>query len=84
MKFLFSACIIIRYNHNHITNLVTFSQRGGGSCPCLFDFKILIAIIIIFATGIHVPQIVCVCYSTVNIGKCKQQVTELLLHMNFA
>jgi hypothetical protein len=29
----------------------------------------------------HVPQIVCVCYSTVNIGKCKQQVTDLLLHM---
>jgi hypothetical protein len=27
------------------------------------------------------PQLVCVCYSTVNIGKCKQQVTELLLHM---
>ena len=32
-------------------------------------------------TVMHVPQIVCVCYSTVNIGKCKQQVTELLLHM---
>jgi hypothetical protein len=74
MNFLFSACIIIRYNHNHITKLVTFPQRGGGSCPCLFDFKILFAIIIIFAN----------CYSTVNIGKCKQQVTELLLHMNFA
>ena len=28
-------------------------------------------------TVMHVPQIVCVCYSTVNIGKCKQQVTEL-------
>jgi hypothetical protein len=24
---------------------------------------------------------VCVCYSTVNIGKCKQQVTEILLHL---
>jgi hypothetical protein len=29
----------------------------------------------LIATVIHVPQIVCVCYSTVNIGKCKQQVT---------
>jgi hypothetical protein len=29
----------------------------------------------------HVPRIVCVCFSTVNVGKCKQQVTELLLHM---
>jgi hypothetical protein len=27
------------------------------------------------------PRLVCVCYSTVNIGKCQQQVTELLLHM---
>jgi hypothetical protein len=35
----------------------------------------------IFATAMHVSQIVCVCYSTVNVGKCKQQVTELLLHM---
>jgi uncharacterized membrane protein len=34
-----------------------------------------------FATAMHVPQIVCVCYSTVNIGKCKQQVTERLLQM---
>ena len=32
-------------------------------------------------TVMHVPQIVCVCYSTVNIDKCKQQVTEILLHM---
>jgi hypothetical protein len=29
----------------------------------------------------HVPRIVCVCYSIVNIAKCKQQVTKLLLHM---
>ena len=35
----------------------------------------------LFATVMHVLQIVCVCYSTVNIDKCKQQVTELLLHM---
>ena len=35
----------------------------------------------LFATVMHVPQIVCVCYSIVNIGKCKQQVTERLLHM---
>jgi hypothetical protein len=34
----------------------------------------------LFATVMHVPQIVCVCYSIVNIGKCKQQVTERLLH----
>ena len=31
MKFLFSDCIIIRYNHNHITKfIVTFPRRGGG------------------------------------------------------
>ena len=32
-----------------------------------------------FATVMHVPQVyvVCVRYSTVNIGKCKQQATEL-------
>ena len=35
----------------------------------------------LFATVMHVPQIVCVCYLTVNIGKCKQQVTECLLLM---
>jgi hypothetical protein len=36
----------------------------------------------LFATVMHVPQIVlCMLQSTVNIGKCKQQVTELLLHM---
>ena len=35
----------------------------------------------LFATVMHVPQIVCVCYSAVDIGKCKQQVTECLLHM---
>ena len=37
----------------------------------------------LFATVMHVPQIVLctVCYSKVNIGKCKQQVTEFLLHM---
>jgi hypothetical protein len=35
----------------------------------------------LFATVMHVPRIVCVCFSTVNVGKCKQQVTELLLHM---
>ena len=34
----------------------------------------------LFATVMHVPQIDCVCYSTVNIGKCNQQVTEHLLH----
>jgi hypothetical protein len=27
-------------------------------------------------TVMHVPQIVCVCYSTVNIGKCKQQLSD--------
>jgi hypothetical protein len=37
----------------------------------------------LFATVMHVPQIVCVCYSTVNIGQCKQQVTECLLHKKF-
>ena len=36
---------------------------------------------LLFATVMYVPRIVCVCYSTVNVGKCKQQVTELLLHM---
>jgi hypothetical protein len=35
----------------------------------------------LIATAMHVPRIVCVCYSIVNIAKCKQQVTELLLHM---
>jgi hypothetical protein len=35
----------------------------------------------LIATVMHVPRIVCVCHSTVNIWKCKQQVTELLLHM---
>jgi hypothetical protein len=35
----------------------------------------------LFATVMHVPQIVCVCYLTVNIGKRKQQVTELFVHM---
>jgi hypothetical protein len=35
----------------------------------------------LFATVMHIPQIVCICYSTVNIGKHKQQVTELLLDM---
>jgi hypothetical protein len=35
----------------------------------------------IFATVMHVPQIVCLCYSTVDIGKCKQHVTERLLHI---
>ena len=33
------------------------------------------------STVMHVPQIVCVLASTVNMPKCKQQVTELLLHM---
>jgi hypothetical protein len=33
------------------------------------------------STVMHVPQIVCVCHSTVNMPKCKQQATELLLHM---
>jgi hypothetical protein len=52
--FLFSDCIIIPYNHNHITKLVTFSRPGGGgsSCPCLFDFKILFSIIIIISDEI--------------------------------
>jgi hypothetical protein len=35
----------------------------------------------LIATAMHVPQIFCVCYSIVNIAKCKQQVTEFLLHM---
>jgi hypothetical protein len=35
----------------------------------------------LFAAVMFVPRIVCVWYSTVNIGKCKQQVTELLFHM---
>jgi hypothetical protein len=37
----------------------------------------------LFATVMHVPRLVWrVCYSTVNIGKCKQQETELFLHMS--
>ena len=36
----------------------------------------------LFATVIHVPRIVVyVTHHAVNIGKCKQQVRELLLHM---
>jgi hypothetical protein len=30
MKFLFPDCIIIRYKHNHIIKLVTFSRLAGG------------------------------------------------------
>jgi hypothetical protein len=43
--------------------------------------EIIIWLTSLIATVIYVPQIVCVCYSTVNIRKCKKQVTELLLHM---
>jgi hypothetical protein len=68
--------------------LLTVHRTGIELYTSLMTFKTFSIIfsglrymIDLFATVMHVPQIVCVYYSTVNIGKCKQQVTERLLHM---
>jgi hypothetical protein len=55
------------------TSLMTFKTFSTIQWSLIYDWLI--------ATVMHFPRIVCVCYSTVNIGKCKQQVTEPLLHM---
>jgi hypothetical protein len=55
------------------TSLMTFKTFSTIRWSSIYDW--------LFATVMHVPRLVCVCYSTVNIGKCKEQVTELLLHM---
>jgi hypothetical protein len=55
------------------TSLMTFKTFSTIQWSSIYDW--------LFATVMHVPRIVCICYSTVNIGKCKQQVTELLLHL---
>jgi hypothetical protein len=55
------------------TSLMTFKTFSTIQWSSIYDW--------LFATVMHVSRIVCVCYSTVNVDKCKQQWTELLLHM---
>jgi hypothetical protein len=55
------------------TSLMTFKTFSTIQWSSVYDW--LLAIVM------HVPRIVCVCYPTVEVSNCKQQATELLLHM---
>jgi hypothetical protein len=86
MKFLISDCIIIRYNHNHITKLVTFPRRGwgGSSCPCLFDFKIFFAIIIIISDEIFQLSMSSSLFSSFQLNtKCESSFSQIHVRLAY-